>query len=168
MELERGGSDYFNDPPSQNTKLSSAELPNMKEGLLPPGHKILIPSKWKLGLPSATECSSGSRKTQGGQGVGPITDLDVLWLSSYLRGSEGHRWNQENPWGTEPWVRYKIGRESPEKENQGWLSWHKRSRFWPELFCDLNLVTMLAFGQVSWIKYLKGTEECNNKWLLSG
>lgn len=64
----------------QNTKFSPAELPNMKEGMLPPMHKILIPSKCKLGLPSATEGSSATRKTdrKGSQGVGAITDLEVL------------------------------------------------------------------------------------------
>ena len=30
-----------------------------------------------------------------------------------------------------------------EKEDQTWLSWHKRSHFGPKLFCDLSLVTML-------------------------
>ena len=56
----------------QNTKFSSAELPNMKEGMLLPVHKIRIPS--------ATEGSSATRKTdrRGSQGVGAITDLEVL------------------------------------------------------------------------------------------
>lgn len=75
-EVEKGGSDDFNDPPS----FSSSELANVKEGMLSPGHKILIPLKWKLRLPLVTEGSPGTRKTdrKGSQAVGPTTDLEVL------------------------------------------------------------------------------------------
>ena len=56
------------------------------------------------------------------------------------------------------------GRGSPEKEKQARLSWQKRSHFWPKLFCDLSLATMLALEQVSVTNDLKGTKECRNKW----
>jgi len=59
-------------------------------------------------------------------------------------------------------------RKSLEKENQAWLSWHKRNHFWSELFCDLSLATMLILEQVSIMNNLKATEEWRNKQLLSG
>lgn len=56
----------------------------------------------------------------------------------------------------------------PEKENQAWLSLHKRSHFWPMPFRDLSLATMLALELVSVIKDIEGTKECRDKGLLSG
>ena len=57
---------------------------------------------------------------------------------------------------------------SPEKENQAWLSLHKRSHFWPKAFCDLSLATMLALELVSVVKDIEGIKESRNEGLLSG
>ena len=54
----------------------------------------------------------------------------------------------------------------PEKESKAWLSWQKRSHFWPKPFCDFILATTLALEQVSVINDLKETEAYRNKPLL--
>ena len=58
--------------------------------------------------------------------------------------------------------------ESPEKENETWLSWHKKNHFWAKPFCDLSLTTVLALEQFSVTNYLKGAKEYKDKWLPSG
>jgi len=74
-------------------------------------------------------------------------------------------------WDLNPLTRDRTKPVSPAVETPNLNHWTTReipkSHFWPNPFCDLSLLTVLAFEQVSVINGLQGKKESRNKGLFS-